>query len=255
MKRVLTSVVLIPLVLYIALLGPVWLVFATVAAAAMLCYREYCGIAEGYGVARLGPLGYAAGLAVLAITGDGAIFLTALALVGISLATRSAELSEVLPRASALMLGVIYIFGAWKCAILLREASPYWLLFALAINWVGDISAYYVGKNIGMHKLAARVSPGKSWEGAVASVVASVGFGLLYLRRFFPQMPVVEAIAVSVAANVAGQLGDLAESALKRGAGVKDSGTLLPGHGGLLDRVDSTLFTLPAVYLYLRLVN
>jgi phosphatidate cytidylyltransferase len=255
MKRVLTAVVLIPLVLYIVLLGSAWLVYAAVAAVAMLCYREYCGIAEGYGVARLGPLGYAAGLAVLAIREDGVIFLTALALVGISLATRSAELSEALPRASALMLGVIYIFGAWKCAILLREASPYWLLFALAINWVGDISAYYAGKNIGMHKLAPRVSPGKSWEGAIASVVASIGFGLLYLRRFFPQMPLVEVIAVSAAANVAGQLGDLAESALKRGAGVKDSGTLLPGHGGLLDRVDSTLFTLPAVYLYLRLVR
>ncbi len=255
MKRVLTAAVLIPVVLYIVLLGPQWLVFAAVTLAAMLCYREYCGIAEGYGVARLGPVGYAAGLALLALTSDVSIFLTVLALGGISLATRSAELAEVLPRASAMLLGVVYIFGAWKCAILLREVSPTWLLFGLAINWVGDISAYYVGKSIGMHKLAPRVSPGKSWEGAIASVVASVLFGYLYLSRLPKPMPMLVIVAVSVVANIAGQLGDLAESALKRGASVKDSGTLLPGHGGLLDRVDSTLFTLPAVYLYLRLVQ
>ncbi len=168
---------------------------------------------------------------------------------------RSPEMSEVLPRASALLLGVVYIFGAWKCAILLRDASPYWLLFALVINWVGDTGAYYVGKNIGMHKLAPRISPGKSWEGAIASVAVSITFGVAYLRHFSPGMPPVEAIALSALANVTGQFGDLAESALKRGAGLKDSGSLLPGHGGLLDRVDSTLFTMPTLYIYLRLVK
>src|SRR5579863_5657798 len=132
MKRILTAVVLIPLVLYIVLLGPQWLVLASVALAAMLCYREYCGIAEGFGIARLGPVGYAAGLAVLALTKDVSIFMTAVALGGISMATRSADLAEVLPSASAMLLGVVYVFGAWKCAILLRDASPYWLLFALA---------------------------------------------------------------------------------------------------------------------------
>jgi len=255
MKRVVTSLILIPAVLYITLLGPSWLVFGAVALCGMLCYWEYCGIAEGYGITKLGPVGYGAGLAVLALDQDGAIFLTALALAGISLATRSADLAQTLPRASAMLLGVIYIFGAWKCAILLRESNPYWLLFALAVNWVGYISAYYVGKSIGTHKLAARVSPGKSWEGAAASVVASIVFGVVYLRRFAPAVTMIEAVAISAVANVAGQFGDLAESALKRGAGVKDSGTLLPGHGGLLDRVDSTLFTLPAVYIYLRLVK
>lgn len=254
MKRVLTSLILIPLVLYIAW-GPVWLVFAAVTLCAMLCYREFCGIAEGFGIGGLGPVGYAAGLGVLAIREQGAVFLTVLALAVLSLATRSAELSQTLPRASALLFGVVYIFGPWKCAILLRDDGPYWLLFALAVNWVGDISAYYVGKNIGMHKLARRVSPGKSWEGAAASLVASVAFGVLYLRHFSPGMPVLWSAPLAAVANIAGQLGDLAESALKRGAGVKDSGTLLPGHGGILDRVDSTLFTLPAVYVYLRLIR
>ena len=255
MKRVLTSLILIPLVLYVVILGRPWMVFAAVTLAAMLCYREYCGIAAGYGVTRLGPVGYAAGLGVLAISQGGAIFLTVVALSGIALAMRSDDLAEVLPRASAMLLGIVYIFGTWKCAILLRDASPYWLLFALAINWVGDISAYYVGKNLGVHKLAREISPGKSWEGAIASMVVSTAFGVVYLHRFSPLMPAIQAIALSGLANVAGQLGDLAESALKRGAGVKDSGTLLPGHGGLLDRVDSALFTMPLVYVYLRLVK
>ena len=255
MKRVVTSLILIPAVLYVVILGRPWLAFAAVTLCAMLCYREYCGIAAGYGVTKLGPLGFAAGLGVLALSDGSAIFLTVVALAGISLAMRSEELAEVLPRASAMLLGVVYIFGPWKCAILLRDMSPYWLLFALAINWVGDISAYYVGKNLGMHKLARRISPGKSWEGAIASVVASIAFGVVYLKRFSADMPLVQVVALSALANIAGQLGDLAESALKRGAGVKDSGTILPGHGGLLDRVDSTLFTMPAVYLWFRLVK
>jgi phosphatidate cytidylyltransferase len=255
MKRVVTSLILIPLVLYIVILGRPWLAFAAVTLSAMICYWEYCGIAAGYGVTKLGPVGFAAGLGVLALSDGAAIFLTVVALAGISLAMRSHDLAEVLPRASAMLLGVVYIFGSWKCAILLRGVSPYWLLFALAINWVGDISAYYVGKNLGIHKLARQISPGKSWEGSIASVVVSVGFGVFYLNRFSPAMPAIQAIGLSVLANIAGQLGDLAESALKRGAGVKDSGTILPGHGGLLDRVDSALFTMPLVYVWLRLVK
>jgi phosphatidate cytidylyltransferase len=255
MKRVLTALVLIPLVLYAVLLGPSPLVFALVALSGMLCYREYCGIADGYGIHELGPVGYAAGLGMLACSGStGSIFLTMLALAAMTLAMRADDLKESLPRASALLFGVVYIFGSRKCAILLREFSPYWLLFALAINWVGDIAAYYVGKNFGKRKLAPRVSPGKTWEGTAASLVAAVAFGAAYLQRFTPGVGLVEAVAISTLANAAGQLGDLAESALKRGAGVKDSGALLPGHGGLLDRVDSALFTMPVVYVYLAWV-
>ncbi len=122
------------------------------------------------------------------------------------------------------------------------------------LNWVGDIGAYYVGRPFGKHKLAPRVSPKKSWEGSTASVVTSVLVGTLYLQRFIPGVPLWHAIALTIAANIAGQFGDLAESAMKRGAGVKDSGAILPGHGGFLDRVDSTLFALPVVYAYLKLV-
>jgi phosphatidate cytidylyltransferase len=102
--------------------------------------------------------------------------------------------------------------------------------------------------------MAPRVSPKKSWEGAAASVVASVLVGGAYLFRFIPGMSVAGAIGLTVVANAAGQLGDLAESAIKRGGAVKDSSAILPGHGGFLDRVDSTLFTLPVIYLWVKLV-
>jgi phosphatidate cytidylyltransferase len=128
-------------------------------------------------------------------------------------------------------------------------------MYALLLNWAGDSGAYFVGRKFGNHKLASRVSPKKSWEGAVASVATSVLIAGAYLVRAVPGVSVVAAVVLTAVANSAGQLGDLAESAIKRGAGVKDSGAMLPGHGGFLDRVDSTLFAMPVVYAYLKLVG
>src|SRR5205085_1344337 len=128
------------------------------------------------------------------------------------------------------------------------------LMYGLMLNWVGDSGAYFVGKRFGKHKLAPRVSPKKSWEGAIASMITSVVVAGLYVLQFIPTVPVVHAIALTAVANIAGQFGDLAESALKRGAQVKDSGTILPGHGGFLDRVDSSLFALPVIYGYLLMI-
>jgi phosphatidate cytidylyltransferase len=127
-------------------------------------------------------------------------------------------------------------------------------MFALLLNWAGDSGAYFVGRQFGRHKLASRVSPKKSWEGAVASVAMSVLIAGAYVVRAVPGVSIAAAIVLTSVANVAGQLGDLAESAIKRGAGVKDSGAILPGHGGFLDRVDSTLFAMPVIYAYLKLV-
>jgi phosphatidate cytidylyltransferase len=124
------------------------------------------------------------------------------------------------------------------------------MTFGLAVNWIGDTAAYYFGRNFGKHKLAPVVSPGKSWEGAAASAAAAVLFGVFALPRFV-SIGMWQGGLIAVAANVAGQMGDLAESAIKRGAGVKDSGKLLPGHGGMLDRVDSSLFSLPVLYALL----
>jgi phosphatidate cytidylyltransferase len=251
MKRLLTAAVLIPSVLYVVYLGPVWLLLGVTALVALICYSEYSGIAAGYGVAKPGPVGYAAGLLVLAMKPqDGYLILTLVAVAALSLVLRLEDLRQALPQAAFLLFGILYIFGTWKFAILLRAASAHWLAFALILNWVGDGFAYYVGKSMGRHPLATRISPNKTWEGSIASLVGSVLFGVLYLNRTLAVAP-LEAVLLSAVANIAGQAGDLAESALKRGAGVKDSSTLLPGHGGLLDRVDSTLFALPVVYLKL----
>jgi phosphatidate cytidylyltransferase len=128
-------------------------------------------------------------------------------------------------------------------------------MFGLLVNWVGDTGAFYVGRKFGRHKLAPSISPGKSWEGAAASVVTGVAFGMVYLPLTIKGTSLFAAGLLALAANVAGQVGDLAESAIKRGAGVKDSGTLLPGHGGVLDRVDSTLFALPVLYSLLTFLR
>ncbi len=252
MKRILTSLLLIPLVLGIILRGPNWLVVSAIALVASLCFAEFRRLSEAYGVGRPGVWAFVAGLALLVVPGDRLLLATVIALTALALELVSADLNRVLPQAAALLFGLVYIFGALRCGIVLHEASPYWLLFALAINWIGDVSAYYVGQAIGRHKLAPVVSPGKSWEGAVASVVSSMAFAAFYFPAFLPQVPMVQALALSAVVNAAGQLGDLAESALKRGAGLKDSGSLLPGHGGMLDRMDSTLFTLPATALILQ---
>jgi phosphatidate cytidylyltransferase len=250
MKRLVTAVVLIPFILYVVFLGHPWLLFGVTALVALICFSEYSGIAAGYGIQKPGPLGYAAGLLVLLMKPqDGYVMFLLLALIALGLAMREADFAKVLPEAAFLLFGIIYIFGAWKFAILLRAESPHWLAYALVLNWIGDACAYYVGKHLGRHKLASRISPNKTWEGAIASVAGSVIFGVLYVTRALPAVTIVEAALLSVVVNIAGQTGDLAESALKRGAGVKDSGSLLPGHGGLLDRVDSTLFALPIVYL------
>ena len=251
MKRLLTAGLLIPPAIYLIFWAHPLLFLAAQAALALLCYHEYRRLVAAHGFNTAGPFGYAAGLVILRAPDSELLLVALLVLLALILSLRSSNLAHVLPQSGALILGVVYIFCPWRFAGGLREASPHWLLFALVLNWVGDVAAYYVGRTVGRHKLAPRLSPAKTWEGATASMAASVLFGAFYLPAFIPSVSVFEAIALTAVANVAGQLGDISESAIKRGAGVKDSGTLLPGHGGLLDRVDSSLFSLPVVYFWL----
>jgi phosphatidate cytidylyltransferase len=254
MKRVLTAAALVPIIVYVVLWSNAWVFAAVLAAAALLSYREYDGIAAAYGFGAPGPLGYGIGL-ILLFAGEAQAWfaIPAVAILALTMALRTTDISKALPKAALLVTGVVYVFGCWKCALPLRAQSPHWLMYALLLNWAGDIGAYYAGRAFGRHRLAPRVSPKKTWEGAAASVVAAVVIAGGYLVYFVPAVPVAVAIVLTAAANIAGQLGDLAESAMKRGAGVKDSGAILPGHGGFLDRVDSTLFALPVVYAGLLL--
>lgn len=249
MKRVATALVLIPFFVYIVLWSPYWAFLAAAAGVSVLCFREFAGLAALHNLPKPGLFGYAAGLLVLLIPSRDMSFVVLIAILGMALSLRLPDLTEALPAAGVLVLGVLYVFGSLRCAVELRAIHPYWPFFALSLNWVGDITALYVGKLIGKHKLAPIVSPAKSWEGAIASVAGSLIYAALYFPRLLPNVPLAEALGLTAAANIAGQFGDLCESALKRGAGVKDSGTLLPGHGGWLDRVDSSLFALPVVYV------
>lgn len=249
MTRVLTALVLIPTVLYVIFGGPPWLFKLVVCFFGVACFEEYAGIVRAHGIPIPRRSGHAMGLAFLLIPQADWRVLVAFAVLAMARALWRVEVSRALPQASAQVLGLLYVYGAWRCAMHLRDLSPWWLFFATGLNWVGDTAALIVGRSFGRHKLAPVISPKKSWEGAIGSVAACVLFGSFLLTRQLPHVPMSSAVLLSAGACIAGQVGDLAESVLKRGAGMKDSGTMLPGHGGWLDRLDSTLFTLPFVSL------
>jgi phosphatidate cytidylyltransferase len=248
MKRVATALILIPLFVYLVLWSPHLVFLVSVCAVGVLCFHEYSGLVALHSTPAPGIFGYAAGLLLLLLPGASMAFVILIALLALALGLRSRELSGTLAFAACLLFGVLYVFGGLRTGVELRNHSVYWLMFALSLNWVGDIAALYVGKAIGRHKLNPRISPGKTWEGAIGSMLASIGYGAVYFPKLLPTVPLAEGLAIAAIGNIAGQIGDLAESAMKRGAGVKDSGTLLPGHGGWLDRLDSSLFALPVVY-------
>jgi phosphatidate cytidylyltransferase len=255
MKRVLTAAALIPIVGYVVLWADYRVFLLVLAASACLTWRECRAITlpdSGGDLSWLSLLSQTAGLLLL-LTAAGNWWLVVLPLTSAAVLSKRAASLAQMPRVVVLALGVFYVFGAWSCAIPLRAANPHWLMYALLVSWAGDIGAYYIGRRWGRHKMAPNVSPKKSWEGAAASVASALLICGAYLA-YFVRVPILNAAFLTVIANIAGQLGDLAESAIKRGAGIKDSGALLPGHGGFFDRVDSALFTLPIVYLYLQLI-
>ena len=168
----------------------------------------------------------------------------------ISLYTRM-PLVEALPAAAISSSGLLFVGLPVSYAIRLHgigPLGPWILLFALVITWVGDTAAYFVGRAIGKHKLAPNLSPNKTWEGSIASIVGAMLIGWWLATRINVPMPIV--LGLAAAGNVAGQLGDLLESSFKRSAGVKDSGSILPGHGGMLDRIDALILTIPVVWYY-----
>jgi phosphatidate cytidylyltransferase len=251
MTRLLTAALLLPLAFYLILYSPRPVFLGAAILVAIVCYREFSMMADAQGLVVDAPSSYACGLILLVVPDVDPVVLVLLAMAALVSAMRSNALSVVMPQSAATVLGVLYIFGSLRCMAGLRQMSPYWLLYALALNWVGDSAAYYVGSLAGRHKLAPHISPAKSWEGAGASLATAMIFGVVFLGRVMPGTGWMEAALLSAAANMAGQLGDLSESALKRGAGVKDSGNFLPGHGGVLDRLDSSLFSAPVVYFWL----
>jgi phosphatidate cytidylyltransferase len=253
MKRILTALLLIPLTVWLVLFAPEWAFLAALAAVGGIAFYEFSQIVEQSGIPAPGWPAMLAGWAVMLAPQPG-IVVVLVAILAMLISLRARDLAKALPAAAAFLLGVIYIFGAWRCAAELRAIDANWLMFALLLSWAGDTAALYVGKAFGRHALAPRVSPAKTWEGAAGSVAGGVIGGALYAHYWIRSAPLGQVLILAAAGNIAGQIGDLCESAIKRGAGVKDSGNTLPGHGGWLDRIDSSLFSVPAVLALVKLL-
>ena len=239
----------------------------------MVLAATLIGTWEAYGMARnLGQNPHAVAGLVAAASVAGAFFderlpmAAALALVVVlpmASALARADLGPgaladvAITQSGALLLSLPLGFMMAIRLLEAERASPGDLIMLLFVStWGADSAAYYVGRTVGRHKLAPRVSPKKTWEGAVGGIFGALAGALLY-RQFLwggaTPVPVASALVVGGVVAVLGPPGDLAESVLKRSAGVKDSGRLFPGHGGILDRLDSLLFTAPVLYYYYRL--
>lgn len=167
------------------------------------------------------------------------------------------DLSKAPVRVGFAVLGALYAGLAMAALVRLRalDHGTWWILLTLAVTWLNDTGAYFAGRAFGKRKLYPRISPSKTWEGAVGGLFASVGGAMGVQALFLPALPLWAAAAIGAVAGVVGPLGDLSESMLKRAFGAKDSGKLLPGHGGMLDRIDALLFTAPMVWFCAQLLG
>lgn len=256
-RRILTAVVLALPTVALVLWAPAWLFLLGLLPFAMYGLWEYLELAGRIGLApsRLPVFGLGAALMVSAWQWPDHTLLVILAAgvaIGFTELICRPRLAEALPASAAGFLGVVYVALPLALSIHLRAASdgPRIVMAVLALVWIADVAAFAVGKLMGRHKLAPSISPGKTVEGTMGSIILTVGAGYVLLPHWLPSVNPVHTIAFPLFINVVAQLGDLAESALKRGAGVKDSSNLLPGHGGVLDRIDSLLFAIPAAWYY-----
>jgi len=167
-------------------------------------------------------------------------------------------LEEALPSSAIAVMATLYVGMLGGSLIRLHKDFPVgWKLvfFLLVVVWIGDAGAYYVGKNFGKHRLSPRISPKKSVEGLIGGCITAIAAAIGIHFWFFREMPLHHAAIAGIILSVCGVVGDLAESMWKRSAAVKDSGTLIPGHGGFLDRFDSIFFTAPILYVYWVLIT
>jgi len=273
MKRILTAIVLIAFVIGLVFFGKLWMITLLCAVVAGLAAYEFRALAAAGGSPV--PLWwtlFAVALFFLATffrPQDTITSVSVAMLVLFTWNTFRTPLDRVLSETAAGLLILLYI--AYPLTLLPRmlgeeENGTALLLFLFLCVWSGDIAALYIGRNFGRHKFAPRLSPNKTWEGAVASLVASVLFGMAvvfggdYLSahgsnftRFHTSEPWWQSLILAVILNVAAQFGDLLESGLKRGVNIKDSGKMLPGHGGILDRIDALLLAAPVLWFVLSI--
>lgn len=271
MKRVLTAIVLIAIVFSLIFWGNQYALITFSALIACLAAFEYDGLtkAGGYPVPQWWMLPAIVLFFLMVDYRPLVAPLPMFSFLGLLLfvyAAFAGDLKQALPTAAIGSFGLIYI--AYPLSLIpvfaQMENGIALLLFLMLTVWTGDTAALYVGRSFGKHKLAPRLSPGKTWEGAIASVLGSVlvaallvladyvlsshGFAQLHISE-----PLWQTLILAALVNTAAQIGDLLESAIKRGVGVKDSGTLLPGHGGILDRIDALLVAAPVLMFLINL--
>ncbi|HVJ07955.1 MAG TPA: phosphatidate cytidylyltransferase [Acidisarcina sp.] len=271
MKRILTAAILIPLVLLAIFKGPFWLMPVGAGLVAELAGWEFIGLTNASG-ARAPRILVLVAMAVLLFVSfrlpyQVAPVLSALSLSIFAYCAFRGPMESVLADSASSIFCLVYVGLSmatipWLAA---QENGPSLLTFLLCVVWSGDIAALYIGRAFGRRKLAPHISPNKTWEGTFASIGGSVLITLVLvliasvLERHGSSLlaypgSVFRWVFLAVLLNIAAQIGDLVESALKRGAGVKDSGTLLPGHGGMLDRIDALLLAAPVLW-YAQLVQ
>src|SRR5436305_3066025 len=188
MVRLLTALALIVLALYLIWFAPESVFVVAALVFGCLCYWEFGNIALAHSIDRPGLVGFLIGLCIIVVPQQAFLCCVLFLLLQLALSLRVSDLRSILPAVSALFAGAVYAFAPWHFAVDLRRFSPHLLFFALALNWIGDSAAYYAGRKFGRHKLAPAVSPGKSWEGAIASCIASLLFGIVYLYQIVPRI-------------------------------------------------------------------
>jgi phosphatidate cytidylyltransferase len=263
--RIGTAVVLLPLVLFLIWHGGIWfaLLISTAAAACALELNllpvqgkdePISGAAlASTGAAFLLPLLHHAPLSFLSVELV-LVVVTAAACVDALFFEQDLQLAP--RRVGLAVLGAVYAGLMLSALVRLRqlERGEVWIFLALAVTWSNDTGAYFTGRLFGRHKLYPRISPSKTVEGALGGMLWSIAFGLATFHFGLPALPLWGGALIGFGASILGPLGDLSESVLKRAYGAKDSGRLLPGHGGMLDRLDALLFTAPFVLLCGRLL-
>ena len=263
-RRLATAAVAIPLLLAALFLGPPWLVVALVASAVLLGMWEYMGLMSARGLVPEPITGALALAGVFTQVAYGwPAFplwpLAALVAVG-ALLWQKGDFAARVGASAGTLLGAVYLGGLGGAmaalALLPPVASGPWrVVMLLALMMVADSAAYFAGRALGRHKMAPSISPGKTWEGAAAGLLGGVVGALGVRAAGLPDLPLADTVALGALVAAVGAAGDLAESLLKRWAEVKDSGHLFPGHGGMLDRLDSLLFGAPVLYYYFSLAR
>jgi phosphatidate cytidylyltransferase len=258
MKRWITGVVAVPLLFTVIAYGSEAIFSLLIICVTLLGMVEYNRMVFGAGVSRekIETMAVALLLLLSAAAGQMTLLVTILTFTVMAVLIfnllRIRERGPDMITVGGVVIGILYIPLLMSHFILIRRtpAGELWIFFILVLAFSGDIAAYYVGKALGKRKLLPQVSPGKTVEGTIGLVAGSIVGCLLFSWLFFPLLPAAHVVSLGLVGSVIGQLGDLCESALKRVAGVKDSGNLLPGHGGMLDRLDCLMFITPFVYYY-----